>query len=307
MENKRAILISLICVLISLLLISAYVSRKKAELTDAFGKEVTVIVAAKAIPEYGIITRDMLRESTVFKAFLQPDAAIAMDDLVGRAAYVPIYAGEQLTMTKLIQKDGKPVLDRQVEKHMRAITLSINAFTGVGRLVRPGNRVDIIASPNYDSNGAAIFEIKTIVQNVLVLATGKTLQNAVPTHVDKDVLSSIEEEFNAEKRKDLATAALDNSMTSRPDDNYTSITVELTPEDAEKVLFLAHTYGDQRLYFTLRNSADVAMENLDTTMLDQVLGPNSDYGRSLRRPPPPPPPKPPRFFDSVGGKTIPVR
>jgi pilus assembly protein CpaB len=283
------------------------VSRKKAELTDNFGKEVTVVVAAKAIPEYGIITRDMLRESTVFKSFLQPDAAISIDDLVGRAAYVPIYAGEQITMTKLIQKDGKPVLDRQVEKRMRAVTLSINNYTGVGRLIRPGNRIDILASPNYDSGGAALFEIKTVVQNVLVLATGKTLQNSVPTHVDRDVLSSIEEEFSAQKRKDLANAAVDASMTSRPDDNYTSITVQLSPEDAEKVLFLAHTFGDQRLYFTLRNSADVAMENLDTTLLDQVFGPNSDYGRSLRRPPPPAPPKPPRFFDSVGGKTIPVR
>ena len=49
--------------------------------------------------------------------------------------------------------------------------------------IRAGNRVDVLAAPNYDYNGQTIFEVKTVVQNALVLAAGKSIQNEVPTRV----------------------------------------------------------------------------------------------------------------------------
>jgi hypothetical protein len=41
------------------------------------------------------------------------------------------------------------------------------------------------------------------------------------------------------------------------------------------------------------------------TLLDQVLGPDSDYGKSKRKPPPVVAPKP-KFYDSKGGQAVPV-
>jgi len=305
MENKRAIIISAVCVIISVVLISAYVRVRRYEMTSEFGEEVPVVVATEGIPEYGIIRADMLKVVTVFKNYRQPQTVSNIDDVVGKAAYVPIYKDEQITMTKLIQQDGKPVLDRQVENKMRAVTLNIAAATGVARLIRPGNHVDILAVANYDSNGTTVFEVKTLVQNVLVLATGKNIQNSVPTRVNREVLNVIEEEMEARRRKDVGGGGTESLNTSRPDDNYSSITLQLTPEDSEKILFLSHTFGDQRLHFTLRNDADLAMEKIETTLLDDVLGPDSDYGLSKRKPPPLPPPRPPKFYDSVGGQAIP--
>lgn len=307
MENKRAFIVTILGTLVAMFLIWGYVERKRDEMTEDFGPEVEVVVAAKAIPEYGIIQANMLEKVRIFKNFRQPQTVDDMSQVVGRAAYVPIYPGEQITLTKLIQSDGKPVLDRQVEKTKRAVTIQIAPQTGVGRLIRPGNHVDVIASPNYDTNGATVFEIKTIAQNVLVLATGKNIQNQVPTHVDRDVLGAVEEELSAQKRKDVSTTSLDPALTGRPDDNYTSITLQLSTEDAEKILLLSHMFGDQRLYFTLRNGADNETPALQTTLLDQVLGPNSDYGLSKRKPPPALPPKPPRFYDAVGSRLIPIK
>ncbi len=306
MENKRAIVIALICFLISMLLISAYSKVHRHELTSEFGEEVPVVVAIKDISEYALIQPEMLTTAVVFKKFRQPNTAAGPEDIVGKSTYVPIYAGEQITFTKLIHQDGRPVLDHQVEKKMRAVTLPISPHTGVGRLIRPGNRVDMVTSVNYDQDGTTIFEVKTIVQNALVLATGKNLQNAVPTRVSREVLNYFEEQFELRKRKDFSTASMDSLATGRPDDSYTNITIQLTPEDAERVVFLSHTLGDSRLYFTLRNSADQAIAKLDTTLLDEVLGPESDYGVSKRKPPPPPPPRPPRFRDSVGGAPVDV-
>jgi len=305
MENKRAIIVSLICFTISMILITAYVRVRRWEMTRDFGDEVDVVVAAVGIREYGLIREDMLQVTKVFKNYRQPQTAVDLKDVVGKAAYVTFYPGEQITLTKLIHADGRPVLDRQVEKKMRAITLNISPWTGVGRLIRPGNRVDILVTPNYDMGGTNIFEVKTLLQNVLVLATGKNLQNSVPTRVNREVLNVLEEEVEMRRRKDFSNSGTESLNTTRPDDNYSSLTLQLGPEEAEKILFLSHQFGDQRLYFVLRNPADQGMEKMETTLLDDVLGPDSDYGLSKKKPPPASPPRPPKFYDSVGGQAIP--
>ncbi len=300
MENRRAIIISMICFLVSMLLITAYVRVKRVELTGEFGEEVTVVVATKAIPEYGTIREDQLMETTVFKKFRQPQSVTSIADVVGKSAYVPVYEGEQITLTKLVNQDGKPVLARQVAKNARAVTIPVSVRNAVSKLIRPGNRVDVMAVVNYETaDNQMIYEVKTLLQNVLVLATGKNLQNEVPTRVNREVLSSLEEKL--ESRKDFGGARTDILPSGRPADDYASLTLQLTPEEAEKMVFMETKFGEGRLFFSLRNSADQTVESIQTTLLDEVLGPESDYGILQRKPPEPPPPRPPKYYDSVGG------
>ncbi len=303
MENRRAIILSGICFLISMLLITAYVHVKRAELTSDFQEEVTVVVAAKNIPEYGTIREDMLKEVMVFKKFRQPQTVSSIQDIVGKSTYVPIYEGEQVTLSKLVSQDGKPVLARQVAKSTRAVTIPISVRNAVAKLIRPGNRVDVLAAANYETGeNQMIYEVKTLIQNVLVLATGKNLQNEVPTRVNKDVMGFLESKL--EDRKDFGGARTDILPNGRPADDYSSITLQLSPEDAEKLVFIETKFGEGRIFFSLRNSADQEVAAIPTTLLDEVLGPESDYGISQRKPPEPPPPPPPKFYDSVGGNTI---
>lgn len=305
MENKRAFILSGICFIVSLLLISGYVSQREKELTSDMGERVEVIVAKFNIDEFQLIREDMVETTTVFKKFLQPSAVKDAVDVIGKSAYVPLYKGEQVVLTKLVSQDGKPVLDRQVEKSMRAVTIKISPHTGVGRMVRPGDRVDIIATPNYDVGGVMVFEVKTIAQNVTVLATGKSIQNAVPTRVTKEMMDTIEEEMTKERRKDFGGGSRESLNTHRPDDEYATLTLQVSPDDAKHLMFVSHVFSDNRLYFTLRNSADTEIAKLDTSLLDDVLGPESDYGRSMKRPPVSNPPKE-RFNDLKGGQAVPV-
>jgi pilus assembly protein CpaB len=308
MENRRAIIISLICLLVSVVLISAYVQVKRQSLTSEFGEEVSVVVATRPIPEYGIIREDMVEVVEVFKNFRQPQAAVSIADVVGKASYVPVYSGEQLVLTKLITQEGKPVLDRQLAKDLRAVTLPIAQRNGVGKLIRPGNRIDILASINYEdpSTGEVVFEIKTVAQNMLVLATGKNIQNDVPSYVRPEMLEIVSNKFADEKRKDYV-GGTERLISSRPTDDYSSITLQASPDDAEKLLLISSKFGDGRIYFTLRNSADQQAYPVATVLLDDVLGPDSDYGRSKQKPPEPPEPTPPRFQDNVGGRDVPVK
>jgi pilus assembly protein CpaB len=314
MDKKKALLIASVFFGISIFLINGYVDALRAELTKNFGQEVGVVVATELIPEYGIIRPEMLTVKPIFKNFVQSQTvtvalgneeatAKAINEIAGKAAYVPIYPDEQVTLTKLVHQDGKPVLDKQVEKTMRAVTVAVSPANGVGRFIRPGNRIDILATVRYEANGNEQFEVKTVMQNVLVLATGKNLQNSVPTKVSRDVLSALEAKFEEQRRKDLFTTSVD-SGTSRPDDNYTHMTLQLTPEDSDKLLLLQNTIGDAKLYYTLRNSADLTVANLETTILDQVLGPDSELGRSKIKPQPLQPLKP-RYMDMEGEAAVP--
>ncbi len=311
MENKSAFIVSGICCLFSLLLISGFVAQRETELTAGMGERVEVVVAKRdpspeqRIEEYRLIRQDMVEVITVFKSFFQTSAVNDIRDVVGKSAYVAIYPGEQIVLTKLVSQDGKPVLDRQVERNMRAVTIKISPHTSVAQLVRPGDRVDVIAAPNYDVGGAMIFEIKTVIQNVVVLATGKSIQNSVPTRINKELMGNLEEEFQKEGRKDWGGGGNDSLNTHRPDGDYATLTLQLSPEDAKHILFLSHNFGDNRLYFTLRNTADTELAKLDTTVLDDVLGPESDYGRSMKKPPAFVAPKE-RFNDLKGGQAYPV-
>lgn len=310
MDNKRAIIIAGICFVVSMLLISGYVTVREKELTADFGDMVDVVIADgpyfdknDSIQEYGIITPDMLTTRKIFKKYKQPMTVTDPKDLIGKSTYVPIHHLEQIVLTKIIDQDGKPVLDRQLERKTRAVTLMISPHTGVGRLIRPGNRVDVLISPVYETNGSTIVEVKTLLQNVVVLATGKHIQNEVPTRVDRDLVGYIEEANAKVRRKDLMGGGAEALATSRPDDNYQHVTLQLPTEEAEKLLFLVQKFGDRSVYLTLRNSTDMEMAAVPTTLLDDLLGADSDYARSRRKPPEFVPPKP-KFEDLMGPDRI---
>jgi pilus assembly protein CpaB len=305
MENRRAIILSVICFTVSIVLIMGYLSVKRSELTQGFGEEVTVIAADKFIPEYGIIRPEYLKEIKVFKKFRQPQTVSNAEDIVGKSAFISIYPGEQITLTKLVTHEGKPVLDKQLQKSTRAVTVPITPRNSVSKLIRPGNRVDVLIAANYEKEEQNIFEVKTLFQNVLVLATGKHIQNAVPTRVDKDVMTAITEKMTEAERKDVG-GGLENLSTHRPADDYNTLTLQLMPEEAEKLIFFMNRYGDSKINFTLRNNTDQGLLGIPTTLLDDLLGPESDYGNSKRKPPPPAPPAAPKYFDLRGGDQIEV-
>src|SRR5687768_16691965 len=106
-------------------------------MTEGFGEQIGVAVATTTITEYGIIRPDMLEVVPVFKKFQQPQTVTALvgdeasmrdaiKQIAGKSSYVAIYKGEQVTLTKLITQDGKPVLDRQLEMKKRAVTIQIS-------------------------------------------------------------------------------------------------------------------------------------------------------------------------------------
>ncbi len=242
-----------------------YVSDREEQLTKQYGDLVPVVVASKNILEFEEIRRDMLKVAVVPKKFVQPGAHIPSKngdawDLAtfeGSVASAPIQADEQVLGTKVLLKGADTGLASQVAVTYRALSLPISELTGVGKLIKPGDRVDLISNVFYQTEKGQESEVKTILQNVNILAVGEQIQNVIPTAYEDDAFTG----GRIYKNK-------------RNDRTFSFVTVEVSPSDAQLLVYMLGNGGGE-IYYTLRNPIDRVVANIPSTTVEDVLGPDS--------------------------------
>lgn len=138
-----------------------------------------VLVAAQNIPKDIPITKDMVTLSELPDEAILEDAVADSSMAVGKVAKAEIFAGEQILRSKLITAGDtdSSTLSYTLKPGMRAITVAVDGVSGVGYMIEPGNRVDIIAQYNQQD----IAYTKMVVQNVTVLAVDSNLSNKIET------------------------------------------------------------------------------------------------------------------------------
>ncbi len=149
--------------------------------------------------------------------------------LAGMVVRVAISAGQPLTKGSLVQPGDRGFLAAALGPGMRAISVQVDARTGVSGFIFPGDRVDVVLSQSVStpgSEGSALLAAETIVRNVRVLAT------------DQRTVSE-----DAEGKREVKTSA--------------TITLEVTPRLAEKVA-VAQSIG--QITLALRSIADNTAE-----------------------------------------------
>ncbi len=260
MGNPRAVFISLIISGLAVLLIWAFVKQQRESILELASAK-RVVVANQDINELSMINETMLRLDTVPKSYVQPGTFGDIKDVVGLITTVPIKKGEQLLQNKVLFEETQSQLSARVSKGKRAITIPVSDIHGVGRLIKPGDRIDILSSIDYGEGDREKREVKTVLQDILVIATGRRVIASIPTETIKDPLTG------KEIQRDL-----------RKDTKYTTVTVETTPEEAQGIVFLL-TSGEGNIFLSLRNSDDRSLEKLYTTDALKVLGPRSSKAR----------------------------
>ena len=198
--NQKAVTLSLVMAFIAIFFVQSYVSSIEESAKKKFGTEVMVLVASKNIKEMSTIDETMLEFKTVPKKFLEPAAIsfIKKDDdktpekeiknLAGSVTLVPIKEGEQITFNKLTEPSIRTGLAPQITPGKRAISIPVTAITGVSKLVKPGDRVDVIVI--FDLGGGKEKSMaKTILQDVAILSIGKNVTNNIGRLVEKDPFS----------------------------------------------------------------------------------------------------------------------
>src|SRR2546423_12725160 len=193
-----------------------------------------VLVAKKALPVGTIIDAESFTYQPWPKELMQsayyvegsPDAN--PQSLLGTVVRYPITAGQPVTRGTLVGPQDRGFLAAALGEGMRAITVPVNASTGVAGFVFPGDHVDLVLTQQVEGggDGAALKVSETIVRNIRVLATDQRISEK-----DKD------------GKTDVKT--------------FANVTIEVTPKIAEKIA-VAQSLGT--LSLSLRSLADNSAE-----------------------------------------------
>jgi len=233
-SSRLGLLLALILAVITGALVYAATNSSEDEAPlQAGGETVLVVTAARDIPAGREIAADMVTLTRVESGAVLNGAFRDAAAVVGQVARIPIYAGEQLIPAKLAAEPARDGLSYVVPAGMRAMAIQVNKVVGAGGLVRPGDRVDILAVLDLEygdlvsGRTLTLPEAVIVAQNVEVLAVEQALENRPPA-------SSVEGE--------------EGTLVEQPEPNpeATVVTLALTPELMQRV-FLAEEIGTIRL------------------------------------------------------------
>jgi len=162
----------LLAILTGLLVYKYLSSTQKAAVAEVMTTQVTAKVR---IPAGARITADMLETAQVPVKYAHPSGARDPKTLVNQYALADILAGEVVATNRVATEKTISELPYKIPPGTRAITVPVNALSGVAGLIKPGHFVDVLVS--YKAGDKVDDQkVVTIVQNVLVLAVGSELQ-----------------------------------------------------------------------------------------------------------------------------------
>jgi pilus assembly protein CpaB len=221
MRNKRFVFVmagALIFGLLAAVTVSRYLSSAQANTKNLD----TVAVAKVDIP----LGEKIIAEQVMIVQYPHgslPDGTFnSVEKLVGRVAVVNIAAREPITDLKLAAEGTAGGLSAVIPEGYRAMTVKVDDVVGISGFINPGALVDVVVviDPTASGTSGSNAISKIVLQNIKVLANGQ----------------------NIDKPKN------DREATS-----VRAVTLQVTPEDAEK-LALAATEG--KLQLVMRNSTD---------------------------------------------------
>lgn len=285
-NESRTLLISIGSALFAVFLLYSYTQEKSAELTKKFGAKQRVVVAKEDINEMETIDETKLQVIEKPVDFTEPNAITDPENAVGLVALAPIKKGEQVLQSKIMKPGPVTGLALQVAPSKRALTIPIDETRGVAKLINPGDRIDLIASLDVGKGLNQTKQIKTILQDVTVLATGIRIMNELPVLYEKIG----KEEFYKSLRGDTS---------------FNSITIEVSPEEAQDLIFIMST-SPGSLFMTLRHPSDRNKRRMAEASIDSLLGrvPADMIQQQVRMPATPPPAPAPKVVPKKKGPFI---
>ena len=249
--NSRAFTLSLIIAGLAVGMVQSYIDGREAEFRSKYGDLRQVVVAKEDIFAMDTIDDRKLQMITVPGSYLMPGAFTQIEELYNTIAATPIKKGEQITKPRVLYPGEETGLSRQISEGKRAFSIQLSEGQAVGKLIKPGDRVDVLAKIDYSAGQIDSIKIKTVLQDVYVLATGKRVTKEIPlvgVKVDKE-----------NKKLNLNTYT-----------NFNTVTLEVSANEAQKLIFLQQVSGG--VFLTLRNNSDKSIERIGATRLFDVLG-----------------------------------
>ena len=170
--NIRALVFALVVAALSGTLMVLYL--RKLEVETGGGAPVRILVANKPIESGATVTDDMLITRVVPQAWVESRAIRETDRprVLGLKVEIAVKPQQSLQWTDLaVTTDDRRNLSDLIQPGMRAVGIRASSEDQAFALVRPGDRVDVIANVPLPSNEQKRVAV-LLAQNLLVLAVG---------------------------------------------------------------------------------------------------------------------------------------
>jgi pilus assembly protein CpaB len=209
---------AVLCGLLGVVLVTRYLSS-----VQAFTKNLgNVVVVRKEIQLGEKITADHLALAPIPNGSAPEGVFRKMDQVVGRVAITPIGLRETITNMKLAPEGTGGGLPAVIPEGYRAMTVKVDDVVGVSGFIMPGSFVDVVAIIVPPSQGGDRQDAisKIVLQSIKVLASGQKL---------------------------------DSPENEREPTSVKAVTLQVTPEQAEKLVLAAN---EGKLQLVMRNYSD---------------------------------------------------
>lgn len=262
--NRRFILLALVLGLMGAGLVYVATSRNSTtdSPTSSGPADNAVLVAKTDIAARTTITADMLEVRLVSQDARSVLAYNSPQDVVGKVTRFPISANEQVLSSKVVDLSGgagatQRSLSYIIPEGKRGFAINASEIQNVGGLLLPGDYVDVVVLYDVEFTGLDgglatkdSFLAHTLLQNVEVLSVSQTVADIVP------------------EAEPSETGQRVRNSESRPDPGANTITLALTPEDAQ-LMYLAEANG--RIRLSMRSFGDAEERPIDyTTELELI-------------------------------------
>lgn len=238
MKQKFILIISICIGILAGLICRSWINMKDQEVNDEIntirnkqGRRIDVIAAARPLAQGTVISIDDIGRKTVEESSMRDDCILieSVDLIIGKRIVHSISQNDPILWLNI--EGGEPrqkSFSEIIPKGMRAVSIPVSGAAAVSGMVRPNDYVDILGSFTLPAANGNLEETElvtlTVLQNVKVLATGTTTSHSLV------------------------------SNSSRAS-NYSTITVLVTPREAELLVFTQQIKG--RLALSLRNPSDI--------------------------------------------------
>jgi len=252
MKEKIILLLSVLIGLAAFWLTGNYLKNEQKRL-HAGVQKIKVIAAARDLPANTVLTLDDIGMRDEFQSAVGDNIVRPEDHnlILGKRIRYSLKKNEPVwwsVVEAASRKQGG--LSPSIKPTMRAISVSVSGADTVSGLVQPSDRVDILgtfALPSRSLPGEMETVTLTVLQDVSVLACG--------AHLAREEQPGGADPF-------------------RPG-GYNTVTLEVTPREAELLVFMQHMRGLGQLTLSLRNPEDVSFEKdvpeIDFKRLESAL------------------------------------
>jgi len=251
MTSRIRLIAGVVLALLTAVLLAVYTARIKASQTSEpflrLGAEISV-AQATTVPDSALETAYLPESAGSLVSIAVKDTPENREWLKGRRVSRDIAPGSLLLYEYFNDQPANRFAAR-IAPGKRAVSIDANASSAVSFLIEPGSRVDILGTLSLDEmrprNPAATVDAlaqktstQTILQNVRVLAVGNMTSRGAYEGSDEG--------------------------------NFGTVTIEVSPEEAEQLIFARANLKDGELTLLLRNPSDTKLVDLPRTDLSSA-------------------------------------